>query len=124
MSDPLAHDDPGEHPLEEGFPELSEDDGPARQQHRLYPSTIGGLLYLAILGTTLAGLAVVTFGDWRFGVKWVGSALIAAAVCRLLLPRRDAGMLEVRHRFVDALMLGAVGVALIVLSSTIPNQPV
>ena len=33
-------------------------------------------------------------------------------------------MLAVRHRLVDCAMLGVVGVVLVVLAGTIPNQPV
>lgn len=102
----------------------STEEPPLEQGPRRYPSTLGGLLYLGILGATIAGLLIVAFGDWRFGIKWVGGALIAAAVLRLVLPTREAGMLKVRHRVVDALLLGGVGVAVIFLSVTIPNQPV
>ena len=43
---------------------------------------------------------------------------------RLVLPAREAGMLAVRHRAVDCVMLAGVGGVLIFLASTIPNQPV
>ncbi|MGA8246129.1 MAG: DUF3017 domain-containing protein, partial [Nocardioides sp.] len=62
-------------------------------------------------------------GDWRLGVKWIAAALGVAALVRLVLPVRDAGMLAVRRRAVDVLLLALVGIALWFLSSTIPNQP-
>ena len=96
---------------------------PETESHRLYPSTLGGLLYLAVLAATGVGLVIVWGGDWRLGITWVGAALIAAAAVRLVLRRRDAGMLAVRHRFVDALMLGGVGGVLVFLAESIPNQP-
>jgi len=44
-------------------------------------------------------------------------------VVRAVLRDRDAGMLRVRRsRWVDVLMLGGVGTALIVLANVIPNQ--
>ena len=92
-------------------------------ERRRYPSTIGGLFYLVVLAITAVGIGISWTGDWRLGVKWVGSALILGAVVRLVLPRRDAGMLAVRNRVVDAVMLSGVGATLIFLSETIPNQP-
>ncbi len=90
---------------------------------RRYPSTIGGLCYLAVLAVVGVGLYVAGTGEWRDGAKWIGAALIGAAVLRLVLRTRDAGMLAVRHRFVDAALLSAVGAAVIFLSESIPNQP-
>ena len=90
---------------------------------RRYPSTIGGLFYLVVLAITAVGIGIVSTGDWRLGTRWVAGALIFAALLRLVLPRRDAGMLAVRHRLVDCVMLAGVGVALIFLAATIPNQP-
>ena len=90
---------------------------------RLYPSTVGGYFYLLVLVATGVGIGITWTGDWRDGVKWIGGALILAAVIRLVLPARSAGMLAVRNRAVDAVMLSAVGATLIILSESIPNQP-
>ncbi|HRK48426.1 MAG TPA: DUF3017 domain-containing protein, partial [Nocardioides sp.] len=49
--------------------------------------------------------------------------LCFAALLRLVLPSRDAGMLAVRRRLVDMVVLGGMGAALFFLASTIPNQP-
>lgn len=96
------------------------DADPAPRRH---PSTIGGLLYLVVLGATGLGIGLAWSGDWRLGVAWIGGALVAAAGLRLLLPSRDAGMLAVRGRVVDFVLLAGVGAVLIFLSETIPNQP-
>ena len=90
---------------------------------RRYPSTIGGMFYLVVLAITAVGIGIVSTGNWRLGTRWVAGALIFAALLRLVLPRRDAGMLAVRHRMVDCAMLAGVGVALIILAATIPDQP-
>ncbi|HEU5455973.1 MAG TPA: DUF3017 domain-containing protein, partial [Nocardioides sp.] len=80
---------------------------------RRHPSTIGGLLYLVVLATTGVGIGIAWTGDWRLGVKWVGAALILGAVARLVLRRKDAGMLAVRNRAVDAVLLSGVGVIML-----------
>ena len=96
---------------------------PPEQAPRRYPSTIGGGLYLVALLGVGVGLVIVTIGDWRYGVRIAGGSLVFAAVCRLLLPSHHAGMLAVRNRWFDTVVLTAVGVALVVLAGSIPNQP-
>jgi hypothetical protein len=91
---------------------------------RRHPSTIGGALYLVVLLVTAVGIALVYRShDWRLGIRVVAGALAGAAVLRLLLPQRDAGMLAVRHRFVDVGLVGAVSAALFFLADSIPDQP-
>jgi len=94
------------------------------EEPRRIPSTLGGKVYLVVVGISGVGLAIVAFGPWRRGVALIGLALLLGALARALLRDRDAGMLRVRRsRWVDVLMLGGVGTALIVLASVIPNQP-
>jgi hypothetical protein len=102
------------------------DDVPAESAEpagRRYPSTIGGACYLVVLAASAVGLGITARGDWRLGVRWIAASLLAAAVIRLFLPARDAGMLAVRRRSVDVALLVVVGLALFVLATTIPNQP-
>ena len=112
---------------------VTEDPGrpaePADPEHptdavRRHPSTIGGACYLGVLLVVLAGLGVVAAGHWRGGIHVVALALVAAAGARLVLPSRDAGMLAVRNRFLDATLLAVVGIVLWVLASTIPDQSI
>jgi hypothetical protein len=95
----------------------------ADQEPRRLPSTLGGLVYLVVVAASGVGLAIVAFGPWRRGVALIGLSLILAALMRASLNDHDAGMLRVRrHRWVDVLMLGSAGVALLVLASVIPDQ--
>lgn len=66
---------------------------------------------------------VAVLSDWRTGIRIVCGALAFAAAARLVLPDRDAGMLAVRHRFLDVGTLLTIAVALVVLTATIPDQP-
>jgi hypothetical protein len=97
---------------------------PAYDEPRRYPSTIGGACYLFVLAVLAVGVGVVVNGDWRVGVRVMGGALLFAALSRLVLPTKDAGMLEVRNRWLDTFLLAAVGAGLIFLASSIPNQPI
>lgn len=94
------------------------------QEPRRIPSTVGGAAYLVVVAVSAVGLLVVAIGPWRRGVALIGAALLLGAVMRTLLSEREAGMLRVRRgRWVDVLMLGGVGIALVVLAGVIPDQP-
>ncbi|MBM7509256.1 hypothetical protein JOE61_003070 [Nocardioides salarius] len=127
MNDPAAGAEPPEPPVdpdEEHVPSVDEiADEIAEEEGRRYPSTLGGLLYLGVLAAGAVGIALAVLGDWRVGVSVLAGAMVAAATMRLVLPARDAGMLAVRHRLVDVLLLGGVGGILLFLARTIPNQP-
>jgi hypothetical protein len=97
---------------------------PLREVARIkQPSTIGGAVYLVVLVLALIGIGIAATGPWRLGVSWLGSSLLLATAGRLLLPGDDAGMLGVRRRRFDTLLLASVGIVLIVLAVTIPDQP-
>ncbi len=97
---------------------------PGTEEHgRRYPSTIGGAFYLGVLAVVGISIGLVTTGSWRLGVRWFGGALIFAALVRAVLPTKDAGMLAVRRRWWDCLLLAATGAALIFLAGSIPDQP-
>ena len=90
---------------------------------RRYPSTIGGMFYLLVLATVGVALVIVALEEWRTGIRLMGGALVFAAAVRLVLRSRDAGMLAVRHKVPDAVILAGLGTALIVLAGSIPDQP-
>lgn len=105
--------------------DLVEGDVPAEPvaEERRYPSTLGGAFYLFFLAVVMAGLVVVVLSDWRLGIRIMSGALLGAAAARLMLPSRDAGMLAVRNRGIDVMVLVGLGVAMIWLAGSIPDQP-
>lgn len=107
-------------PSDESDEDGSDEDGGATEPRR-YPSTLGGAFYLLILAATVVGLVIVSTGRWRTGVHWIGGALVVAAGLRVVLPSRDAGMLAVRNRWFDAVLLAGSGVALWALATSIPD---
>ena len=92
-------------------------DGPLKR-----PQTLGGVVYLGVLAACVIGLVIVAVGAWRTGLVWVAAGLLVAAATRLVLSERRAGMLRVRRRWSDVLMLTVAGIGLIVLSVVVPNQ--
>jgi hypothetical protein len=95
----------------------------SQEPPRRRPRTFGGVVYLAVVAITLVGLGITVAGSWRTGISWIGAGLLVGALSRLVLSERGAGMLRVRRRWSDVLMLTVGGVALVVLAAVIPNQP-
>jgi Protein of unknown function (DUF3017) len=125
MAEP-DHPDPPVEPPEppESVPPVSAEPPPEDpDEPRRYPSTMGGAFYLLVLGVVAAALVVVALDEWRSGMRLMGGALIFAAAVRLVLRRRDAGMLAVRHKVLDAAILIVLGGSLIFLAGSIPDQP-
>ena len=75
---------------------------------------------LSVLAVAAAGLLVAVV-DGRLGGLVVGLALLLGAGLRLVLPPPRAGWLAVRNRGLDAALLLLVGVALVVLATTVPD---
>ncbi|MGY2066832.1 DUF3017 domain-containing protein [Blastococcus sp. SYSU DS0619] len=76
---------------------------------------------LAVLVVVAAGLLLVTFEHWRWGLVVVGLAIVGAALLRLLLPVRRVGFLAVRSRPVDVVLLAGAGIALTAVALAIPG---
>ena|ERR1700733_8916985 len=87
-------------------------------------SIVGVVPLLAVLVVAVAGVYIAwrqgSVGGHEGGVV-AGCALLAAAVVRLLLPVRLAGLLAVRKRATDVFMLVAFGVGLLVVGLVLPR---
>ena len=90
---------------------------------RRLTQTVGGTVYILVVGMTLVGLGIVVVGAWRTGLVWMGVGLLLGSLSRAVLSERAAGMLRVRRRWSDVLMLTVAGIALIVLAVIVPAQP-
>lgn len=118
--DPAAATAPGE----DGPPHEDVHHEAFEEAPRRYPSTIGGAFYLSILAVAGTALFITYRHDWRLGIQILGGSCLAAALIRLVLANRDAGMLAVRNRFIDVSLLTGAGIVLIVLATTLPDMPV
>jgi hypothetical protein len=79
-------------------------------------SVLGELpLAVAIAGAGL-GLVIIALHHFRWGNMLVAGSMLAAALVRLVLPTRQAGLLVVRSRLVDVVTMSAMGGALLVLA--------
>jgi Protein of unknown function (DUF3017) len=79
---------------------------------------------LAILVVAVAGVYVAWHQGSAGGAEGgaiAGAALLAAAVVRLFLPDRLAGLLAVRSRMTDAVTLAAFGAGLLIAGLVLPR---
>jgi hypothetical protein len=75
------------------------------------------LVVLLVVG---AGLLVIAFDHFRRGALVLSASVVLALVLRAVLPKKTAGMLRVRSRLVDLLVLGALALGLTTLSLLVP----
>lgn len=87
------------------------------------PRTFGGVVYLGVLATTTAGVAMVVLDQWRSGLLVVGVGMLGGSVLRAMLNDERAGMLGIRGRWLDVLTMAALGSAVVVLALVIPDRP-
>ena len=79
-------------------------------------------LPFAVVALVVVGaFALVATDRWRRGATVLGAALILAAGLRALLSEERAGLLAVRARIPDVLAYGGLGVALVVLATSIDS---
>ncbi|MBP2322610.1 hypothetical protein JOF56_002995 [Kibdelosporangium banguiense] len=75
--------------------------------------------FLTVLLIVAVGLIRIVMYHWRDGTTLIGVGLLVAAVLRLLLPDKRAGLLAVRKRRVDMLLYGGFGLMIIYISLSI-----
>ena len=79
-------------------------------------------LGISVLVAGIGLVLVAGFDRWRLGSAVIGLAFCVAAALRLTLPARQAGLLVVRSRAVDAAVLLTLGFGLVALANTIPTS--
>jgi Protein of unknown function (DUF3017) len=69
----------------------------------------------------LTGLVVLTFNDWREGVLIFAGGVLLAGLLRAVLSDDASGLLRVRGRMFDVMLLIGVGAAILLLGLIVPN---
>ncbi len=104
-------------PVDRTSPRLAELPRPPRPWY----AQIAGQWPLAVtlLGVGM-GIMIMGASFWRRGATLIGLTVAGASVLRLVLPARMIGLLEVRSRWVDTLILLLIGVGILVTAWVVP----
>ena len=91
--------------------------------HRLHPKRRRWWeqwpIALVLVGVVVS-LVVVSLDRFRLGSLMLAASLVLAFVLRLVLPSHRAGMLAVRSKTVDLVVLGVLAASLAVLALWVP----
>jgi hypothetical protein len=80
-------------------------------------SVVSELPLTLVIGGAGAGLVVIAMHHFRWGNLIIGGSLLVAALLRLVLPTRQAGLLVVRGRLTDVITMAAIGGSLLLLAA-------
>ncbi|MGV8846271.1 DUF3017 domain-containing protein [Tessaracoccus sp.] len=75
---------------------------------------------MVVLAVLCAGLVLLGVGAWRSASLVIAAALALAALLRLVLRARVAGLLVVRRRWVDVLGLAVMAAGIATLALIVP----
>jgi hypothetical protein len=83
---------------------------------------VAWLPYLIVLGGTVTGLLIASQGSRyaRRGAAAVGAVLLVAALARLALPPRYAGLLASRSKTQDVTAFAVLGAAVLGIAASLP----
>ena len=96
-------------------PNQSRDQGPA-------PGPLAWVPYLIVLAGAGLGIFLAMRGAKyaALGTGLLGGSMLVAALARLVLPERDAGLLVSRRKASDALAFAVFGAAVLAVALTLP----
>ncbi|SNQ47923.1 conserved membrane hypothetical protein [Frankia canadensis] len=77
-------------------------------------------VFAAVLAGVTLGLLLVSQDRWRRGLLTVGVTLVLAGIARMTVPGRRIGLLAVRGRVFDTVLLLVLGGSVIALTSAVP----
>ena len=91
----------------------------AKIGRRLPPAVLRGCI--VVIGV-VCGLVIAVLGEttWRLGALVIGASLGVGAVERIALPSGEAGLLQVRSKVFDVVVLMVMAATIIVLAIVVP----
>lgn len=75
---------------------------------------------IVVLTGVVVALAIVALDEFRVGSLILAGSVVGAFILRLLLPAQVVGLLAVRSRTVDLVVLGALGLSLVIFAIWVP----
>ncbi|GAA1389170.1 DUF3017 domain-containing protein [Luteococcus peritonei] len=75
-----------------------------------------------VLAALLVALGITATGHWRRGAFAIGCSVLLGGILRAVLPNRVAGLLVVRTRLFDSLLLLGVAATMLLLTFVVPHS--
>ena len=85
-----------------------------------YPSNPWPLII--VVAVVIAAVVFAALGFWRRSALLFAAALGLGAVLRLVLPRRIAGLLVVRRRWIDVTVMAVMSIATAAIAFIVPGS--
>lgn len=76
---------------------------------------------LVCVGVLVTGFGLVAVGLWRAGSVVMGCAMLVGAIERAILPDDAAGLLKVRRKSFDVVVMALAGVSVVVFALAVPQ---
>ena len=91
----------------------------ARPPKTFIQQLIGQWPLATVLAGVAVGLGIVATSHWRLGCLVIGGSITLGGLLRLL-PQQRVGLLAVRNKVLDSIVLLGIGVGIVVLSFVVP----
>lgn len=93
---------------------------PGHRPPKNFVQQVAGQWPLAIvLAGVAAGLVIVALSHWRAGTTLIGASVTLGGLLRLL-PQQRVGLLAVRNKALDTVVLLTLGIGIVVLAFLVP----
>lgn len=91
----------------------------SRPPKNVVQQVLGQWPLATVLAGVAVGLGIVASSHWRLGASVMGASITLGGLLRLL-PRQWVGLLAVRNKAFDTLVLLGVGIGIIALAWLVP----
>ncbi|MQA96307.1 MAG: DUF3017 domain-containing protein [Streptosporangiales bacterium] len=95
-------------------------DAPASPGARAVPGWLAQIPYALVLTGVASGLLIIGSAHFRRGSVLIAGSILLGALFRLVLPEARLGLLAVRDRWLDVVILLGLGLGLATLAISLP----
>jgi hypothetical protein len=92
---------------------------PERPPKTFVQQVLGQWPLASVLAGVVVGLVVVALTHWRAGSTLIGISITVGGLLRLM-PQQRVGLLAVRNRLLDSIVLLGVGIGITILAWSVP----
>ncbi len=90
-----------------------------RPPKNFFQQVLGQWPLATVLAGVAVGLAIVASSHWRLGSTLIGASITLGGLLRLL-PQQRVGLLAVRNKALDTVVLLSIGIGIMILAFWVP----